>query len=147
MTPNIRTLTAIISLAMLSACAQQPTSTEAARTEEKTAAQAAVASAKAEAAAKQATFPATISFASTSTKLDQQSLDAITEVSKQLSASEKITVTGYADKKLGNTKNRALARSVAVKKALVKNGIAAKSIRVKYVTTQPKNEATIVLND
>lgn len=144
---NIHTLTAVLSLVVLSGCAQQPTSTEAARTEEKAATQAAVASAKAETAAKQAALPATISFAATSTKLDQQSLDVIAEAAKQIPATAKIVVTGYADRKLGNTKNRALARGIAVKAALVKNGIAAKSIRVKYVTGEPRNEATIVVAD
>ncbi len=84
--------------------------------------------------------PAIIEFDTKGVELNSDAQALLAQLAASAKPSKKIVVTGYCDKrKVGNAKSIALARANKVKKELVKDGVAAKSVRVKYITDQAKN--------
>ncbi|HJV86136.1 MAG TPA: OmpA family protein [Noviherbaspirillum sp.] len=84
--------------------------------------------------------PAIIEFDTKGIALNSDAQVLLARVAAAAKPSKKIVVRGYCDKrKVGDAKSIALARAGAVKKELVKNGVAANAIRLKYITDQAKN--------
>lgn len=87
-------------------------------------------------------------------EFDKQSVELSTEaraniadMTKSALQAKHVLVTGYCDKQ-DNQKNArqvALARAIAVRNELIKQGVPAKTIRTKYVTTEARHAVTVVL--
>jgi outer membrane protein OmpA-like peptidoglycan-associated protein len=94
------------------------------------------------------TNPAIIEFDAQSVELNSQAQALIASLATPAKRSGKILITGYCDRrKTGNAVTVALSRATQVKNELVKNGVAAKTIRVKYITGQTKNIAKVELGN
>lgn len=90
--------------------------------------------------------PAIIEFDAQSVELNSQAQALIASLATSAKRSGKILITGYCDRrKTGNAITVALSRANKVKNELVKNGVAAKAIRVKYITGQAKHIAKVEL--
>ncbi|GHD66206.1 OmpA family protein [Jeongeupia chitinilytica] len=140
-------LAVVIAAVLLSACAQNPPS-NADGVQGKPAAKAAPAEAAktgtAPGAAAVRVDPSLIKFDTQSVKLDEQAQAQLPLLQDQAAAAKRIVVTGYCDRKdIGNAKAAAIARANAVKNALVKQGVPAKKIRIKYSTEEAQHAARV----
>lgn len=92
------------------------------------------------------TNPAVIAFDERSTQLDSEAQALVARLVVPARRAGKIVIMGYSDRrKDGNAKDTAIARAVKVRNELVKNGIAAKNIRIKYSTDQGKHMVAVDL--
>ncbi|WP_136419645.1 OmpA family protein [Herbaspirillum sp. ST 5-3] len=92
------------------------------------------------------TNPAIVEFDAQTVELNSDAQALIARLATNAKRSKKIVITGYCDKhKTGKAKSIALSRAIKVKNELIKNGVAAKTIRVKYITDQAKNLAKVDL--
>jgi outer membrane protein OmpA-like peptidoglycan-associated protein len=88
--------------------------------------------------------PALVEFDPQSVELNSQAKTLVVKLAAPTKRANKILVTGYADRKTSSAaQKRALARAIAVKNELVKNGVLAKNIRIKYITDQARNAAMV----
>ncbi|WP_168163813.1 OmpA family protein [Jeongeupia sp. USM3] len=137
----------MIAAVLLSACAQNPPSgAEGAQSKPAVkAASAEVAKAgSTPGAAVTRADPSLVRFATQSVKLDEQAQAQLPLLLDQASAAKRIVITGYCDRKdIGNAKAAAIARANNVKNALVKLGVPAKKIRVKYSTDEAQHAAKV----
>lgn len=144
---------AATSLVMLSGCAQQQTVADAeqppvvkeekakARTVEKTGAvQAAVAE---EALPDYANMnPVPIAFDKMSVKLRDADKQILVKIKDRAQKAKRLVITGYCDRKqVGNSKDAAIARAVAVKEELVRLGVKPGTVRIKHVTNVANKHA------
>jgi len=83
-----------------------------------------------------------------SSELTPDALATIANTSDAAKQAQHVVVTGYCDRHDDekNAKQLALARAGAVRSELIKHGVPAKNIRVKYVTTEARHAVTVVLN-
>lgn len=83
-----------------------------------------------------------------SAELTPEALATIANTSDAAKQAQHVVVTGYCDRHDDekNAKQIALARASAVRSELIKHGVSAKTIRVKYVTTEARHAVTVVLN-
>lgn len=83
-----------------------------------------------------------------SADLTPEAIATITNTSEAAKQAQHVLVTGYCDRHDDekNAKQLALARAHAVRSELIKHGVSAKIIRVKYVTTEARHAVTVVLN-
>ncbi|MBM3117814.1 OmpA family protein [Jeongeupia naejangsanensis] len=131
----------------MSACAQNPAPNGDAPRQGQPAAATNKASAeatKAGAAVAPAADPSLLRFDAKSVKLDDAAQAQLQQLLEPARGAKQIVITGYCDRKeIGNAKGAAIARANAVKSALVKQGVAAKKIRVKYTTDEPLHAAKV----
>ena len=82
------------------------------------------------------------------TELSADALATIANTSDAAKQAKHVVVTGYCDHHDDekNAKQIALARASAVRSELIKHGVAAKVIRIKYVTNEARHAVTVVLN-
>jgi outer membrane protein OmpA-like peptidoglycan-associated protein len=144
---------AIASLVILGGCAQQQTVAEAAQTESvredkakaKTVERQGAASAPAveEAAPDYANMnPVPIAFDKMSVKLRDADKQILIKIKDRAQKAKQLVITGYCDRKqVGNSKDAALARAVAVKEELVRLGVKPKTVRIKHVTSVANKHA------
>lgn len=79
--------------------------------------------------------PVPIPFEQMSIKLDTEDREIISQLVSRAQAAQRIVLTGYCDRQqIGNAKDAAIARAVAVREEFVKQGVSGKKIRIKYVT-------------
>jgi len=79
--------------------------------------------------------PVPITFDKMSVKLDEGDKTILQKISERAKNADKLVITGYCDRhQVGNAKAAAIARATAVRNELVELGVAAKNIRIKYVT-------------
>jgi outer membrane protein OmpA-like peptidoglycan-associated protein len=83
-----------------------------------------------------------------SAELTPEALATIANTSDAAKQAQHVVVTGYCDRHDDekNAKQIALARAGAVRTELIKHGVSAKTIRVKYVTNEARHAVTVVLN-
>lgn len=68
-------------------------------------------------------------------KLEADEKEIISKLVSRAQAASRIVITGYCDRQqIGNAKDAAIARAVAVREEFVKHGVSAKKFRIKYVT-------------
>lgn len=89
--------------------------------------------------------PVPLEFEKLSIKLRDADKQIIAQIKDRAQKARKLTITGYCDRKqVGNAKAAALARAKSVKQELVRLGVKAKSINIKYVTTVANKHAVEV---
>ncbi|HVK54544.1 MAG TPA: OmpA family protein [Burkholderiales bacterium] len=87
-----------------------------------------------------------IDFAADSTALSASAKESITGLTEQAQQANRIVLTGYADKQQStDAKATAIARASAVKATLVKAGVAAEKIRIRYNTEQARHAVSVKL--
>ena len=80
--------------------------------------------------------PVPIPFDKMSVKLRDSDKQILVRIKDRAKKAKKLTITGYCDRKqVGNSKDAAIARAVAVKKELVRLGVKSAAIRIKHVTS------------
>ena len=88
--------------------------------------------------------PAFVEFDMQDTALSDSAQTQVTQLAAPARRAAKVVVTGYADRsQTKNAKDVALARAVKVKGELVKKGVLAKNIRLRYATGEARNAAKI----
>lgn len=79
--------------------------------------------------------PVPIAFDKLSVKLDEANKQILAKLVERVKSAKKITITSHCDRKqVGNAKEAAIARGIAIKRELVQLGGKASSIRIKYST-------------
>lgn len=149
---NLNTLTNVlsglgmVSLMMLSGCAQNQTTAEAVpppvAKEEKARARVAerqgtiLAAAAEDAGPDYANMnPVPIAFEKMSVKMRDADKQILVRIKDRAQKAKRLIITGYCDRKqVGNSKDAAIARAVAVKQELVRLGIKPDTVRIKHVT-------------
>ena len=92
--------------------------------------------------------PTVINFDKLSIALDNAAREQIAQITERAKATRKLSVTGYCDKgQVGNPSDVAVARAVAVRDEMVKLGVPASSILVKFVTKVSKKHAAEIKFD
>lgn len=92
--------------------------------------------------------PATISFDKMAVTLDDKARLYVAQMVDQARKSKKIVATGFCDKnQIANPADAAVARAVAVRDELIRLGVPAANIQVKFVTKIAKKHAVEVLFD
>jgi outer membrane protein OmpA-like peptidoglycan-associated protein len=138
---------AATSLVMLAGCAQQQTVADAeqppvvkeekakARTVEKVGAVQATASE--EVLPDYANMnPVPIAFDKMSVKLRDADKQILVKIKERAQKAKRVVITGYCDRKqVGNSKDAAIARAVAVREELVRLGVKPGTVRIKHVTS------------
>ena len=83
-----------------------------------------------------------------SAELTPEAVATVANTSEAAKQAQHVVVTGYCDRHDDekNAKQIALARASAVRSELIKHGVSAKTIRVKYVTNEARHAVTVVLN-
>lgn len=88
----------------------------------------------------------TFDFAPMSVALSADQEARILALAGAAKAAGRITVRGFCDRTaVGNAKEAAIARAVAVRQILVKAGIPATKVRVRYVTEEARHAAVVIL--
>ena len=137
---------AVTSLVVLAGCAQQQTVADAeqppvvkedkakAKTVEKTGAM--QAAAVEEVVPDYANMnPVPIAFDKMSVKLRDADKQILVKIKDRAQKAKRLVITGYCDRKqVGNSKDAAIARAVAVKAELVRLGVKPGTVRIKHVT-------------
>ncbi|MBV8620156.1 MAG: OmpA family protein [Curvibacter sp.] len=79
------------------------------------------------------------------TRLSDDTLALLAEVAPTLVQAPHLEVVGYCNRQDApkNARQVALARALAVRSELLRLGVAAKNIRVKYVTTEARHAVTV----
>jgi outer membrane protein OmpA-like peptidoglycan-associated protein len=92
--------------------------------------------------------PAVIEFAPESTELDSDAQALVNRLFARAKRAEKIVLKGYSDRRVnGNAVQVAISRAVQIRNELVKNGVDAKNVRIRYNTEQAKNMVTVDLGE
>lgn len=79
--------------------------------------------------------PVPIPFEKMSVKLRETDKQILVRIKDRAQKAKKLIITGYCDRKqVGNSKDAAIARAVAVKKELVRLGVKPDAVRIKHVT-------------
>ena len=80
--------------------------------------------------------PVPIPFDKMSVKLRESDKQILVRIKDRAQKAKKLIITGYCDRKqVGNSKDAAIARAVAVKKELVRLGVKPAAVRIKHVTS------------
>lgn len=144
---------AVSSLVMLAGCAQQQTVADAEQTpavkEDKAKAKtierpgAAQTVAAEEAVPDYANMnPVPIAFDKMSVKLRDTDKQILVRIKDRAQKAKRLVITGYCDRKqVGNSKDAAIARAVAVKAELVRLGVKPGTVRIKHVTSVANKHA------
>lgn len=144
---------AVTSLVLLAGCAQQHTVADSeqpsalkedkakAKTVEKTGAVQTVAAE--EAVPDYANMnPVPIAFDKMSIKLRDADKQILVKIKDRAQKAKRLVITGYCDRKqVGNSKDAAIARAVAVKQELVRLGVKPGMVRIKHVTSVANKHA------
>ena len=86
--------------------------------------------------------PSVVQFEKMSTNLDDKAMLVVAQSSERARISNKITVTGFCDRKqIGNPGEAAVARAIAVRDEYVLLGIPAAKVLVKFDTSVAKKHA------
>jgi outer membrane protein OmpA-like peptidoglycan-associated protein len=82
--------------------------------------------------------PVSIVFDKLSIKLDDDDKQILAQISERAKKAPKLTITGFCDhNQVANPKAAALARADAVKAELIRLGVQSKEVRIKYQTNVP----------
>lgn len=80
--------------------------------------------------------PVPIAFDKMSVKLRDADKQILVRIKDRAQKAKKLIITGYCDRKqVGNSKDAAIARAVAVKNELVRLGVKPGTVRIKHVTS------------
>ena len=79
--------------------------------------------------------PVPLQFEKMAIKLEPDEKEIIAKLVSRAQAAPRIVITGYCDRQqIGNAKDAAIARAVAVREEFVKHGVPARKFRIKYLT-------------
>lgn len=144
---------AVASIVMLAGCAQQQTVTDAEQPpvskEEKAKPKSAEKTGAVQAVAKEefvpdyiSMNPVPIAFDKMSVKLRDADKQILVKIKDRAQKAKRLIITGYCDRKqVGNSKDAAIARAVAVKEELVRLGVKPGTVRIKHVTNVANKHA------
>lgn len=144
---------AVVSLVTLSGCAQQQTVVDAEQPpvvkEEKAKAKTVDKAGVTQAAAPEEVVPdyasmnpVPIAFDKMSIKLRDADRQILVKIKDRAQKAKRLIITGYCDRKqVGNSKDAAIARAVAVREELVRLGVKPGSVRIKHVTNVANKHA------
>lgn len=147
---------AAASVMMLSGCAQQQTVADADQPpvakEEKAKAKTAEKTGAVQAAPKEEVVPdyaslnpVPIVFDKMSIKLRDADKQILVKIKDRAQKAKRLIITGYCDRKqVGNSKDAAIARAVAVKEELVRLGVKPGTVKIKHVTNVANKHAAEV---
>ena len=79
--------------------------------------------------------PVPIAFDKMSVKLRDADKQILVKIKERAQKAKRLVITGYCDRKqVGNSRDAAIARAVAVKEELVRLGVKPETVRIKHVT-------------
>lgn len=144
---------AVVSVVMVSGCAQQQTIADTEQPqvakEEKAKAKTVEKTGVVQAAATEEIVPdyasmnpVPIAFDKMSIKLRDADKQILVKIKDRAQKAKRLIITGYCDRKqVGNSKDAAIARAVAVKQELVRLGVKPGTVRIKHVTNVANKHA------
>ncbi|TJZ64239.1 OmpA family protein [Chitiniphilus eburneus] len=145
----MRIVIGLLGLALLAGCADTPKKAEPAKDDgkwrkEAPATPAAKPTPTPVPAATPALDPNTFSFDKMSISLSDADKVRVAALADKAKAAGTVSIRGFCDRnEVGNAKDAAIARATAVRNELVKAGVPAAKIRVRYTTDQPRHVAVV----
>ncbi|GAA5787049.1 hypothetical protein GCM10007860_32000 [Chitiniphilus shinanonensis] len=145
----MRIVIGLLGLALLAGCADTPKKTEPAKDEGKWRKEApAPAPAKPTPtpapSATPAVDPNTFSFDKMSVSLGDADKARAAALADKAKAATSVSIRGFCDRaEVGNAKDAAIARANAVRTELIKAGVPAAKIRIRFTTDQPRHAAVV----
>jgi len=86
--------------------------------------------------------PVPIAFDKMSVKLRDADKQILVKIKDRAQKAKRLVITGYCDRKqVGNSKDAAIARAVAVKEELLRLGVKPGTVRIKHVTSVANKHA------
>lgn len=150
---KVLNVSVVVSVLALSGCAQQQTIADAEQTpvvkEDKAKAKTVDKTGVTQAAVTEENVPdyasmnpVPIAFDKMSIKLRDADKQILVKIKDRAQKAKRLIITGYCDRKqVGNSKDAAIARAVAVKQELVRLGVKPGTVRIKHVTNVANKHA------